>query len=545
MGALVDVGVTHAFGISGGAIALFADALRDRIEVVHCRHESGAAFAATELSLATGRPAVVFTTTGPGLTNALTGLAAARSEGAHVVLVSGASSQERRGRHPFQETASGQGWPWLSAGSAPDERLYEAHVETPPDLQGAVQQLHRLVCSSAGGVVRVLLSTSAQACAAPVRDGSGMRRSVVKHTAEVTEAKKCAERLGDDVVVWLGFGARHAAAPVRRLVEARGWHVMATPRGKGILPEGHPLYLGVTGLGGDAHVLRELGRARPEHVVVLGSRLGEFSSFWHPGYLPSRALVHVDVDPTAFGSAYREVPTMGVCADVGAFVEAMLRALPPHHPPAVPLRRPIPPLELPASGPRGIHPAVVMSSVQRVVVDGSDAIVMTEAGNTFAWGSCALRFDRPRYRVSTSFGAMGQASAGILGAALATGGKAVALVGDGAMLMNNEVSTAVQYGAQAVWVVFNDAKYGMVEHGMRAIGLRPIATEIPRVDFAALGAAMGAVGLRVDRAVDLDPVLMIAMTERRPVVVDVRVDPDVPPPFGARNASLRADGVER
>jgi acetolactate synthase-1/2/3 large subunit len=545
---LVEAGVTHAFGLSGGAIALFVDALRGKIEVVHCRHEGGAAFAATELSLATDRPAVVFTTTGPGLTNALTGLYAGYAEGAHLVLVSGATAEERRGMSAFQETGR-KGWPWLASSSAPHERLYEVRVEVPAHVHTVGQRLGHLTGAPEGGVLRVMLSTAAQGRAAPARQGSGTYPSVGTRHTYARGASMCADLLEGDVALWVGFGARHASDAVRRLAEHRGWRVMSTPRGKGIFPETHPLYLGVTGLGGDGAVLEELARERPDHVVVLGSRLGEMSSFWHPGYLPTRALVHVDVDRSVFGRAYPDVRTIGVPADAGEFVEGLLAALPPadapRPPPSALSSSALSPIIAPPSSPRGVHPATLMAAVQREVVEASDAIVMTEAGNAFAWGSCALRFDRPRYRVSTGFGAMGQATAGVVGAALARPGrKAVALVGDGAMLMHHEVSTAVKYGAQAVWIVLNDAKYGMVEHGMRAIGMEPIETEIPRADFAMIARAVGAVGLSVSAPDDLDAALERAMREARPVVVDVRVDPDVPPPFGARNASLRRQGME-
>jgi acetolactate synthase-1/2/3 large subunit len=107
VGALKALGVTHAFGVSGGAIAPLWGALSaSEIEVVHFRHETGAAFAAIEAHFATSAPVVVFTTTGPGLTNALTGMLAARGEGAKIVLVSACTTAAHRGRGAIQETDS-------------------------------------------------------------------------------------------------------------------------------------------------------------------------------------------------------------------------------------------------------------------------------------------------------------------------------------------------------------------------------------------------------------------------------------------------------
>src|SRR5580692_10749116 len=104
--ALAGLGVTSAFGVSGGAIVpLWAELEQSSISVLHFRHESGAAFAAMESYFASGRPSVVFTTTGPGITNAYTGLYAARWEGAKLVFLSPASVSAMRGRWAFQETS--------------------------------------------------------------------------------------------------------------------------------------------------------------------------------------------------------------------------------------------------------------------------------------------------------------------------------------------------------------------------------------------------------------------------------------------------------
>src|SRR3954447_20060129 len=102
---LEDLGVRHAFGVSGGAISFFWSALGGTgIKVTHFRHESGAAFAACEASIASDAPVVVFVTTGPGLTNVLTGVYAARHEPARVILVSASTDSGMHGRGPIQET---------------------------------------------------------------------------------------------------------------------------------------------------------------------------------------------------------------------------------------------------------------------------------------------------------------------------------------------------------------------------------------------------------------------------------------------------------
>lgn len=104
---LEDLGVGHAFGVAGGAMATLWGALSNSLmPVLNFRHETGAAFAAVEAYFITGRPSVVFTTAGPGITNALTGLFAARGEGAKVILLSACTSAPQRGRWAIQETSA-------------------------------------------------------------------------------------------------------------------------------------------------------------------------------------------------------------------------------------------------------------------------------------------------------------------------------------------------------------------------------------------------------------------------------------------------------
>jgi acetolactate synthase-1/2/3 large subunit len=185
-----------------------------------------------------------------------------------------------------------------------------------------------------------------------------------------------------------------------------------------------------------------------------------------------------------------------------------------------------------------VRPEALMDALQEWVVDRSNATVLSESGNSFLWTTHRLRFSAPhRYRVSTGMGAMGHAAAGVIGAALATRRRAVAVVGDGALLMTNEINSAVKFDAPAVWVVLNDGRYGMCAQGMEALGLSADA-EIPQVDFAAFARAQGARATRVDHEVQLDGALAEAMAADGPFVVDVRIDPRCKAPASLRNAAL-------
>jgi acetolactate synthase-1/2/3 large subunit len=186
-----------------------------------------------------------------------------------------------------------------------------------------------------------------------------------------------------------------------------------------------------------------------------------------------------------------------------------------------------------------------MDTIQQVFVEKGDAVVIAEAGNSFAWGTHTLRFNKPgRYRVSTGFGSMGHAATGVLGAALARNGKAAAILGDGAMLMNNEVSTAVKYQIPAVWIVLNDSRYNMCAQGMVLLGFKGVDTQMSPTDFVAIARGMGADGIRVESETDLPAALEKALASNVPFVVDVIIDNTQTAPFGNRIQSLIEQGAK-
>jgi thiamine pyrophosphate-dependent acetolactate synthase large subunit-like protein len=541
--ALVDMlfrlGVKEAFGVSGGAMAALWDALSSSsLGVYHFRHETGAAFAAIEGCFASGRPTVLFTTTGPGLTNALTGIMAARDERARVIVVSAHTSGSSRGRFAIQETSRST----LPASLYEDGRPFHfaTVVDDPTQLAAVERELAAGLGRRSGFVAHLALDTAVQRAPAAQPHISSFADPVTADTPPPAQLAACIDALRDGpFAIWVGYGARDAAAEVRTLARRMRAPVMCSPRGKGIFPEDDPLFVGVTGLAGHASVMRYLEACRPRRVLVLGSRLGEPTSFWDRRFIAPEGFVHVDMDPGVPGVAFGTAPTLAVVGDVGATLRAVLAQLsPPSSIGAMPeLPRPrIDRVQRRADG--LVRPEALMDALQDWVVDRSSATVLSEAGNSFLWTTHRLRFSAPhRYRASTGFGAMGHAAAGVVGAALATGRRAVAVVGDGALLMTNEINSAVKFGARAVWVVLNDGRYGMCAQGMDTLGLSADA-EIPQVDFAAFARAQGARATRVDHEVQLDAALAEAMAADGPFVVDVRIDPRCKAPASLRNAAL-------
>ncbi|MCG8365358.1 MAG: thiamine pyrophosphate-dependent enzyme [Pseudanabaenales cyanobacterium] len=542
---LYRLGVRHAFGVSGGGIGpLWAALAHSPIQVQHFRHESGAGFAAIESYFANDRPVVVFTTTGPGITNALTGLLAARGEGSKVILLSASTSAANRGRWACQETSS---YTLPSEGIfAPGSLFHFATIlESGEQLPEATRRLALGLTRPEGFVTHLSVPTAVQTQPMSTSLPPVLFSQSLPMATEAVIAD-CARRLSEgSFAIWVGFGARRAAPLIRQLAERTGAAVMCSPRAKGVFPETHPQFIGVTGFSGHASVLEYMQQQRPLRTLVLGTRLGEPTSFWNPTMVPAGEFIHVDIDPNAPGVAYPTAETFAIQSDISVFVKALLEQWPTVDRLAPPdLPRPEQGVVNQCRLSRLVRPTTLMEAIQRRVVEESDAIVLADAGNSFAWATHMLQFSQPgRYRISTGVGAMGHAVTGVVGAALGSRGKAVAIVGDGAMLMNNEISTAVKFQLPAVWVVLNDARYNMCAQGMSLQGFKGVDTKIPQADFALIAQAMGADGLRVEHESELEAALEKAMNSPTPYVIDVLIDPTQPAPIGGRVQSLIAQGA--
>jgi acetolactate synthase I/II/III large subunit len=541
---LEDLGVQYAFGVSGGAIAPLWDELQhSSLQVLHFRHEAGAAFAAAEAYFASGQPVVVFTTTGPGITNALTGLFAARWEGAKVIFLSASTSASHRGRWAIQETST---YTMPSSGVFTSGTMfnYATTLESSDELPEVSRRLALGLAQPGSFVVHLSVPTAIQASSSKVTlPPVTLCHSLVSAPEETI--LDCAKLLSEGpFAIWVGFGARGASAAIRQLAERTGAAVMCSPRAKGIFPEDHPQFVGVTGVGGQESAIRYMQSHCPLRVLVLGTRLGERTSLWNPAMVPERGFVHVDINPGIPGTAYPSAETFAIQSDVEVFVTALLKHFkkcPNQSIESFPRQR----RDVITPSAKGvIRPEVLMDAIQHVFVDRNDVLVMVEPGSSSVWGNHRLQFTKPGYyRASSGFASMGHAVTGVLGAALGRNGKAVAIVGDGAMLMNNEVSTAVRYQIPAVWIVLNDGRYNMCVQGMAALGFQDMDATIPPVNFVQIACGMGADGICVENESDLQRALEKALVSPSPFVVDVMIDPTRPLPIGSRVKSLMSQGA--
>lgn len=534
-GWLAAVGVELVFGVSGGGVAPLWGALSraSGLRLIHTQHESGAAFAAAEASLASGRPVAVFVTTGPGLTNALTGLVAARQEGARVLVLSGVTPASRR----LQGATQGCGPASPLAALYTPGALFDltATVESPQMLPPLLQRCAEGLGRPGGFVAHIGVPSDLQGHRAAV----GPLAAVQSHPPAPPPAvlERLARQLAEKrVAIVAGFEARRAAGAVVALAERLGAMVVLTPRAKGVVPDGHPNLAGVVGFAGHTAADIRLSAWSADIVLVLGSRLGEGASQYSDALLPREQIVWIHPDPGSICGPL-SAPIERITASVEDTLAALLPLLPASEAPALELAElPLPPPQ--AAHPGRVSPEALLDAVQRVVIDGGDGLVMAEAGNSFAWAIHRLRLRAPRLRVSVGWGAMGHCCTGLIGAALGSRRRAVALVGDGAMLMGHELATAARHGIPATWVVLNDSAYGMCRQGTDTLGITGVDCGLPPVDFAAFARSMGVPAAAVSDAAALDAALRIATTGDGPRLLDVRIDPSVSAPIGRRVQSL-------
>lgn len=542
--------VDSAFGVSGGFIVPLWQALThsSRIKLFHCRHESGAAFSASEYSIAQNKPAVAFATAGPGITNALTGIKAARLDGSRLLFISAITAESWTGQWGLQETTEEE-IEKLVGVSTPGyfEKVY--FVSNVSDYLAARKDIIKRLNNASECCLGLFITTSAQKLTLEQASGHDIENANKPQTSICSELQRQAHFLAElinhqKVLLWAGFGARHAAEEFKKIALLTQSRVMTTPRGKGIFPESHPLYAGTSGLGSDAKVITaELDPKRHPVIVILGSRLGEFSASRAQDLLNNSEVYYIGLRCEELKSNL-PVGTVYIESEISHFLGLLLSELTNKTKPersATDIRHSDSSSETEEwLNNTPLHPRAVMQVIQNIAVNEFDCFLAAEAGNSFVWTNRYLKFEKPgRYRTSPGFGAMGHYASGLIGLAASKTRCAVGIIGDGSMLMCSEVSTAVRYKLPAIWLVMNDGCYNMCRQGLEMLGNDPLDCEIPITDFSLMAKAMGATGYIARERSELEEALIKALTTRLPTIIDVRIDRNAVPPLDDRIDSLR------
>jgi acetolactate synthase-1/2/3 large subunit len=531
---LARAGVKIAFTVPGESVlGLLEGLVARRIRVVAARHEGSAAFMAESVAQLTGRPAVCIASRGVGASNLAIGLHAARADSAPVIAIVGQVRRELRGREAFQEIDLVRAF----------EPIVKWAVEIKdPDEAWAILE-RAIAAATRGRPGPVLLSVPADVMdaivAAPPVAEIKPAPSRPEHHPEPDPllVRKILHLLADArrPLILAGAGVLRARSTdaLVRFAETMRIPVVASWRRADVFPNDHPLYLGMTGNGSPSSLRTRLDEA--DALLVLGSRLGEMTTFGYQIPGPGVRWAQVDVEPC--GAINK--PEVVLPTDVTTFLRSAQRVLvgAAFEATSFDARTAANALDRtayeaatvvdaePWDGP-GVHPGRVIAALARVLP--ADAVITTDAGDFGTWAARGLRFHRPGTFVGSTAGPMGYALPAVIGAVLARPGRlGVALAGDGGFAMTMaELETAVRERARLIVLVFDNGRYGTIWRAQDRRGAGGgLGTRLGALDFAAIAAACGALGLTVRTDDEFEPALRQAIEAGRPALLHLTMDP--------------------
>jgi acetolactate synthase-1/2/3 large subunit len=542
---LVQAGVEVVFGLPGGTIAPLFDALIDRpeIRVISSRHESGAMFAAAAYARATGKLGVVFVTSGPGALNAVTGLASAHCDGLPILLIAGEVAREVAGRRALQE---GTSYHLNVIGMLGNISKLALAVPSPDLAPPMLKRAIDTAMEPRRGAVALTLPIDV-ACAAirpaKIAVAGHIGRSIA--SLDMGRAVRQAAIALADVrrpLIFAGSGVRWGRGPseLLRLAELLQAPVMTTPKGKGVFPESHPLSLGVFGHGGHPSAAQYLENGC-DTLLAIGTGLSDpATDDWSDRLIPTGQFIHVDHDLTQIGRNY--AATMGLIGDADDVLWALSHALRGMN--RRPRRFGVQRLMDPALHPHGARGRI---TPQRALWELETRLPQPrtfacDIGEHLLFATHYLRIDDPYgFSIMTGLASMGSSVASAIGHHLADPNRIVAAIcGDGCFSMAlSDVAVAAAHSVPLIVAVINDGRYGMVEHGNRAVYGRTPSYSMAPMSVSDLARGAGAIPIVIERAgqiLDLD----LASHPTRPIVLDIHVDEEETMPKSQRFTTLRA-----
>jgi len=549
---LENEGVKYVFGLPGGHLLTFYDSLKDStITPILAKHEGGAAYMAAGHALVGERLAVCCGTVGPGATNLVSGVAAAYMASLPVLVLTAQVGTSSIGRGALQE-AAGEGRTFSQTELLSSVTKYSTMVTHATKLPEALRRALRIATSGRPGPVHLDLPADTQRGQAEDEIITPDRYRPALATRPLPEdLHRAAELLlsSEKPGMLVGAGARKGGAPaeVLRLAELLACPVATTLPGKGAIPEDHPLSLGCIGLYGTRAANSYL-RSGLDVLLVAGSSLHEFSTHvWDPALRPSKALIHIDIDPGEIGKNYPV--EMGLLGDAGIILKALgdmvagMRSgdrLPAEDVAALKAHTEYFGEPAMTSTEVPLKPQRVMAELQEALPE--NALVFTDIGNTVTWVERCLMVKRPDATMSLSgLAAMGSGVAAGIGGKLAAPDRPTVIVcGDGDFQMHGmEVMTAVSHKIPVVWLILQNDTLAMV-HDIQTMTYkgRYVASEFVTPDFVKLGDAFGVLSLRAEQPGDVAEALMNAFAAERPAIVSVPIDPNELPPAKARMMAM-------
>lgn len=524
---LREEGVDYVFGYPGGAVLHIYDELFKQKKVRHIlvRHEQGAAHAADGYARASGKVGVCLVTSGPGVTNAITGIATAHLDSAPMVVISGQVPRHAIGEDAFQEVDA--------VGITRSCTKYNVLVRRVEDIAPMIHRAFHLARSGRPGPVLVDIpkDITAQSCVfdypkTPPKmraynpNAEGHSGQIKKALAMIKKAKRLMVYSGGGVI------ASEASAEFGKFARTLGAPVTNTLMGLGAFPGDDALFTGMPGMHGTFET--NMAMQHCDVLVAVGARFDD-RVIGNPAHFAreERRIIHLDIDPSSISKRVRvDVPIVG---DVRAVLRKMNQTLGQYKPDAAAMKewwRQINKWQskkcLHYKKRAGvIKPQQVIESLHKIT--GGDAIVTSDVGQHQMWAAQYYAFGKPRRWINSGgLGTMGFGLPAAVGAQLAHPSAQVACVtGEASILMClQELSTCKQYRLPVKIINLNNRYMGMVRqwqeffHGNRHS--ESYMDALP--DFVKLAESYGHKGMRITDPAEVDDALRAAFAEQKELV---------------------------
>jgi acetolactate synthase-1/2/3 large subunit len=526
--ALKAEGVEFVFGYPGGAVLVIYDEIfkQDAFKHVLVRHEQGALHAADAYARATGRPGVALVTSGPGVTNAVTGIATAYMDSIPMVVITGQVPTHAIGQDAFQECDT--------VGITRPCVKHNFLVKDVNDLALTIKKAFYIASTGRPGPVLVDIPKDVSLAKAPfVYPQSVSMRSYNPVTkGHAGQIKKAVQMLLDArrPMVYVGGGAilGNASAQVSELVRLLGFPCTNTLMGLGAYPATDKQFVGMLGMHGTVEA--NMSMQHCDVLLAIGARFDD-RVIGNPAHFsegnPSRRIVHIDIDPSSISKRVKvDVPIVGNIGDVLEDILAMLKAT-KEKPDAAALKDWWKEIDAWRAkdclkydrGSAIIKPQMVIEKLYEVTK--GDAYITSDVGQHQMWAAQFYKFDKPRRWINSGgLGTMGVGLPYAMGVKLAYPDADVACItGEGSVQMCiQELSTCKQYHLPVKVVLLNNRYLGMVRqwqqffHGDRRS--ESYMDALP--DFVKLAEAYGHVGMRIEKPGDIEGALKdaFAMKDR-------------------------------
>lgn len=520
--------INTVFAVPGESYLAALDALygaRNRIRVITCRQEGGAAFMAEAYGKVTGQPGVCFVTRGPGACNASIAVHTAMQDSTPMLLLVGQVAREMLGREAFQEIDFGRMF-------APPITKMAVQIN---DACRIPETIHNaLVTAKSGrpGPVVVALPEDMLVDECMVDDGrpaSGFHPHAAPE--KITEMREVLANAARPIMILGGGGwTPEACTDIQNFAENNGLPTAVSFRRQDLFNNQNNFYVGDLSSGVDPSLVNRVKDS--DLLLVVGARLGEMTTKGYTTITPpvaKQCLIHVYADSGELGKVFQ--PDVAILSGIPSFAR-QARAIDPVDGSvwanwAKSARKDYLKTQIPNNMIGKLDLAAVVNHLQEVL--NSDTIVTIDAGNFSGWAHRFWQFQNPRTELGPTVGAMGYSvPAGVAAKIACPDQSVVSFVGDGGFMMTGqELATALQHGATPIILLFNNSMYGTIRmHQEREYPDRVIGTDLENPDFTALARAYGAHGERVERTEEFAPALRRAQASGKASVIELIVDPE-------------------